>query len=274
MPPFPRRFLLALSALSLLVGLACATPPLPVPARVASGFDPQADTFVYANQLRWEYGQPGSAHATRAASSEITGGSDRHFAHRCAIMVRAIRQFYYGARFDPSLPRASEEEYDSLVDGVLATDSRRETPLEDPVVIPGFRNLREFSIEYTELLRGKMGSSWRTWFQRGNWRMIFPFSREHQRRTAERLLASQANGHPTIVHILNFPRIDINHTMLLYGGESNLQEIRFFAYDPNDPGSDAVLLYDREQASFIMPPTIYFAGGTTDAYEVYDGLLY
>ena len=33
----------------------CATPHVPVPARVESGFDPATDTLAYPNELLWEY---------------------------------------------------------------------------------------------------------------------------------------------------------------------------------------------------------------------------
>ena len=104
--------------------------------------------------------------------------------------------------------------------------------------------------------------------------MIFPFGREHQRSTAESLLASLAEGHPPIVHVLRFPRITINHALLLHGARSTDTEVRFFAYDPNQPDRNLVLRYDRGQASFLYPRTRYFQGGRVSVYEIYDGLLY
>lgn len=268
-----RRLRILLGALGL-ASLACTTTVMPVPARVDTGLDPRADTFAYANQLLWEYDVGHRGDPSRAASSGVTGGEVQGFAHRCAVMVRIVRQFYYGARFDPSLPRASDEALEELLDRVLATDRRRTTPVDDPIVIPGFANLREFSIAYGPELKRRSGGGWRTWFQRGNWRMIFPFSPEQQRRTAEDLMSSLAGGHPPIVHLMNFPDVNLNHTMLLYRGDSDAREIRFYAYDPNVPEVMTVLRYDRERATFRMPQTPYFPGGPVKAYEVYDGVLY
>ena len=266
--------LLALLGALALGGLACTTTVMRVPARVDSGLDPTADTFAYANQLRWTYDFGEGQDSPRPASSGVTGGEVPDFAHRCAVMVRVVRQFHYGARFAPSLPRASDDEVEKLLDRVLATDRRRESPVDDPVVIPGFANLREFSLAYGPELQERSGGGWRTWLQRGNWRMIFPFPPKHQRRTAESLIASLSRGHPPIVHVMNFPHVNLNHTMLIYRGESDAEEIRLYAYDPNEPESETILRYDRRRASFRMPETPYFAGGTVKAYEVYDGVLY
>ncbi|MBW1684167.1 MAG: hypothetical protein JRS35_03815 [Deltaproteobacteria bacterium] len=267
---FPPYLLLAMLAVA---SFGCATPHVPVPARVESGFDPATDTLAYPNGLFWEY-EAGVHVPSRAARSGVRGADPELFAQRCTFMTRSVRQFYHGARFDPSLPRGSEEHYRELVRRVLASDPRRESPAGDLVVIPGFANLREFSSYHEELLKNNTRGRWRSYLQRGNWRMIFPFSPEHQRTTAESLLASLAEGHPPIVHVLRFPRITINHTLLIHGARSTATEVRFFAYDPNQPDRTLVLRYDREQATFLFPRTRYFLGGRVSAYEIYDGFLY
>jgi hypothetical protein len=251
----------------------CATPHVPVPARVESGLDPATDTFAYPNELLWEY-EAGGYVPSRAVRSGVRGADPELFAQRCMLMTRSVRQFYHGARFDPSLPHGSEEHYRELVRRILTSDPRRESRAEDPVVIPGFANLHEFSTRHEELLKNNTGGPWRSYVQRGNWRMIFPFSAGHQRTTAKSLLASLAEGHPPIVHVLKFPRITINHALLLHGARSTATEVRFFAYDPNQPDHTLVLRYDREQASFLFPRTRYFQGGRVSVYEIYDGLLY
>jgi hypothetical protein len=260
-------FLLAVAS------FACATPHVPVPARLESGFDPATDALAYPNELIWEY-ETGVSVPSRVATSGVRGEDPEIFGQRCGFMTRFVRQFYHGARFVPSLPRVSEDRYRELVRRVQASDPRRESPVQDPVIIPGFANLREFSARYEVLLKKRTRNRWRSYLQRGNWRMIFPFGPEHQRKTAESLLVSLAEGHPPIVHVVNFPRIDINHALLLHGATSTVEEIRFFAYDPNQPDRTPVLRYDRAQASFFFPRTHYFPGGRVRAYEIYDGFLY
>jgi hypothetical protein len=238
-----------------------------VPAHVDSGFDPVADILAYDNQLYWEY-------AGGVASGGGRGDPGPAFGQRCPLMVRQVRQFHYGARFDPARPRVSDEQYRELARRVLDTDPRRDTPLADPVTIPGFANLREFSRQHEHMLKQLTGGRWRSYLQRGNWRMIFPFGTRHQHATAERLLREMAEGHTPIVHVMNFPDVDVNHTTLLYRGDADAREITFLGYDPNAPEKPLVLRYDRERARFSMAPTHYFPGGPVVAYEVYDGWLF
>jgi hypothetical protein len=81
-------------------------------------------------------------------------------------------------------------------------------------------------------------------------------------------------GHPPIVHIVNFPRITINHSVVIFDVESGPTEIRFDAYDPNDNEQPGLLVFDRATATFRFSSTDYFAGGTVKAYEIYDGLFF
>ena len=141
-------------------------------------------------------------------------------------------------------------------------------------MIPGFASLREFSAEHGDLIRERTSGRWRSYVQRGNWRMIFPFGRRHQRREAASLAASIARGEPPIVHVVNFPVISVNHVLLLHRVSASATELRFGTYDPNAPDERVELRYDRERASFELPPTSYFAGGDVKVYEIYDGLLY
>ena len=258
----------------LLLALAgCASPPLPGPASPDSGLDPVRDAFAYANELYWDYD-------TAAGGSERSDddGVDREdseiFGQRCVVMVRAARQFFYGARFDPSLPRVSTDRYRELVRQVLRTDPRAERPVEAPVVIPGFANLRELSAQHEELLKESTGGRWLSYAQRGNWRMLFPFTAGQQRRTASSLLEELARGHPPIVHVMNFPHITVNHSLLVHRADATQREIRFYSYDPNQPDRSVALRYDREREGFFLPPTPYFAGGSVKVYEIYDGPLY
>ena len=104
--------------------------------------------------------------------------------------------------------------------------------------------------------------------------MIFPFAARQQHGTARELLAEITRGHPPIVHLVNFPHITINHTVLIFHGEDTPTEIRFLAYDPNDNEKPVPLVFERASATFRFPRTDYFAGGPVKAYEIYDGLFF
>jgi hypothetical protein len=261
-----------LRLLAALVALAgCASPGLPAPASPDSGLDPVRDGFAYANELYWEYDTVVEFAPAAAAGTADAG---EIFGQRCFVMARAARQFFYAARFDPALPRLSADGYRELVGRVLRSDSRAEGPLPDPVTIPGFSDLRELSAYHEPLLKQQTSGPWRSYVQRGNWRMLFPFTAGQQRRTAASMVEALTRGHPPIVHVMNFPRIDINHALLVYRAEVAAGVVHFDSYDPNQPGRSLTLRFDRERAGFFLPPTPYFPGGPVKVYEIYDGLLY
>jgi len=246
---------------------------MPEPALLSAprtDFDVSQDTFAFANGLRWSY----SDDDPEAPEPVPLPESNQDFDQRCSQMARAARQFYYASRFAPSLPRRSEGEYQELIARVMKSDPRQTAPAEDPVVIPGFSNLHELSLALPETVKKALGGRWRAYFQRGNWRMVFAFSPEHQRRTADELLASLERGHPPIVHVMNFPHVTVNHTLLLHRAEATPLEILFQAYDPNNPGNETVLHYERAEARFDLQETRYWPGGRVTAYEVFRGLLY
>lgn len=257
----------AVVALAALIALGCAARRPPAMLERAPFAFPR-DTFAFANITVWEY----DVDPASGAIAWRPRVPPPDFALRCGTMARLARQFWAGARFDPSAPVADEATYRRLVTTIADGDPRR--PAEEPVVIPGYADLRTFSAAHPELLKDAMAGAWQSHLQRGNWRMIFPFSPGHQRREAERLLDDLARGWPPVVHVLRFPRTTINHLVLVYAAEETPAEIRFAAYDPNDAERPVTLVWDRAAELFRYPATPYFPGGPVRAYAVYDGLLY
>jgi hypothetical protein len=253
--------------LLMLFWIGCASPPTTwTPIRV---FDFERDTFAYTNNNYWIYDlDSASGGGVKERREDVDHGQ------RCTIMARATRQFWYAARFDPDGPTLADSEYRQRVERVLASDPRLDRPLEVPIVIPGFADLRSLSLEKEELLKDALGGRWIGYFQRGNWRMIFPFTPDQKRATATELVADLDRGHLPLVHVFNYPRININHTVLLFDYEATPLEISFALYDPNNAEESGSLVYDRATASFRYWRTDYFAGGPTDVYEIYDGLRF
>ena len=60
------------------------------------------------------------------------------------------------------------------------------------------------------------------------------------------------------MHLVRFPRIAINHALLLYAYSASEEAIRFAAYDPNAPDAPATLSYDRATRTFTLPHNTYF----------------
>lgn len=253
---------------ALLLWLACAGTRSTPPA-AARAFDFERDTFAFVNEVYWihdllEDGRP----ASRRRAADVETGQ------RCVAMARIARQFFRSARFAPERPKLSEVEYRDRVRQVIDGDPRDEAAPGPAVVIPGYAGLRDFSAAEEALLKQQLGGRWRSYVQRGNWRMVFPFAPRQQRATANELAADVARGHPPIVRLVTFPHITVNHTVLVYEAESTPTQIRFTTYDPNDKDAPALLVFDRATATFRLEGTEYAPSRVVDAYEIYDGFFF
>jgi hypothetical protein len=257
-----RAFLLAVCGAALLSGCAC-------PRGGERRFELQSDSFSFANELRWQYEFTETGEAITRKSE-----SPPEFSLRCFPMVRAAREFFYHAEFRSDLPRATEEEYREMAATVMHRNSRCPARPGERIIIPGYRNLQEFSIEHGDLLKSECGGASRSFLQRGNWRMVFPVTKAGEKKTAEHLVSELSKKRVPIVHVYQFPNTTLNHAVLIYAMEESPSAITFLAYDPNDPGRPATLTFDRESRAFLLERNRYFAGGQVKVYEAYRGLAF
>jgi hypothetical protein len=220
----------------------------------------ERDTLAFENEV--------------SAQRKGSEGEDDYTLH-CFVLTRSARQFFQFARFDGNAPAVDDEAYRKLIQAVIAHDPSEPTPPRaERIVIPGYWNLYSFSKAREELLKNELGSAVQSFMQRGNWRMVFPFSHDHQEEMAQAMLAEIRRDRPPVVHLVVFPRLSIDHAVLLYGAEETPTGIRYAVYDPNDPAAPASLAYDRARRSFSFPRNQYFAGGEVDAYEIYKSAEY
>lgn len=228
-------------------------------------FEFERDRFGFANELLWEYryGSPG----VKTTVHRRTPKPD--YVLRCFVLVRTARQFLYHARFEPRQPQADEQTYRRLIRDVLARNPRFRCEPDKQIVIPGYEGLRTLTEAWEQLFKFECGGAWRSYFLRSHWRMIFPISRAHQARTAEQLAKSIRRGNAPTIHLVRFPQLDMNHGMILYSVEESDDQMRFQAYDPNDPEKPSVLTYERSQRTFFLPPNLYWAGGRLNIIEIY-----
>jgi hypothetical protein len=230
----------------------------------ARPFQFERDTFAFANELVWEY-----IHDENGDWSARRREPKPDYTLRCFVLTRSVRQFFQHARFVPDAPRVDHDTYRSLIQQVVGTDPARVWPEDDRVLIPGYRNLREFSRAHEDLLKEECGGAWRSYVQRGHWRLVFPFSRRHQEDMAGSLVEALNRNRPPVVHLIRFPNLSINHALLLFTCEDDGDVIRFSAYDPNHPEEPVPLIYSRSTRTFTFPVNDYFRGGEVNVYEVY-----
>jgi hypothetical protein len=240
-------------------------PPLEMGA--SRPFDFSSETFSYVNELVWEYffdTKTGQGTAQKRNPPPT-------YAHHCFVVVRSARQFFLHAVFEPNLAPVEDHEYAVLIRAVVARSPQAPSSNGQRISIPGFANLRRFSEAHADLLRQNCGGAWQSYAQRGNWRMVLPFSRSHQATMAEGWRHAVAARRYPIVHVVTFPRLTINHAVLLLAAEISAARIEFQAYDPNICEHPLLVSYDRRARRFEFPRTHYCAGGRVKAYEIYCG---
>ncbi len=264
----PSRYALAWVSLALCL-CGCSILPVLQPANDRP-FNFEQDTLAFDNETEWRY-EAGSPVGYSKPSSKNPEGD---YTLRCFVMSRSARQFFQFARFDASKRGVDDDTYRQLIHQVIAHDPSETGPLPERVVIPGYSGLRSFSADKEVLLKGELGGAVQSFLQRGNWRMVFPFSHDHQEETANSMMVEIRKHRPPVVHVVTFPKITINHAVLLYAVSETGSNIRFQVYDPNNAAKPATLDFDRAKRSFIFPANIYFVGGEVDVYEVYRSALY
>jgi hypothetical protein len=231
----------------------------------APRFQFERDTFTFANELVWEY----RLDSATSRMTVVPSDPPPTYWHRCFVMVRSVRQFFYHARFDPARPQAEPAAYRRLICEVVGRSPRRVSADAERVVIPGYDCLRAFSQAQAPLLKANCGGAWQSYVLRSHWRMVFPIWRGQQEQMARQLVRSLRGRPPPIVHLFRFPRITINHGVVLFGAAESDGEIEFEVYDPNIPAHPVKLIYQRSARTFTFPATHYWAGGPVSVIEIY-----
>jgi hypothetical protein len=233
-------------------------------------FNFDRDTFAFPNELVWAY----RFDAADGKAGTFKNEPPPAYAHRCFVMVRSARQFFYHARFDPDRPPPDELAGRKLIRAVVARSPRQPSPETRKIVVPGYDSLRAFSRAREGLLKAECGGAWQSYVLRSHWRMVFPISRPHQARMAAQVQAALTARPAPILHVVRFPALTINHALLAFGCEEVGRLLHFGVYDPNVPGRPAKLTYDRARRTFFLPRNHDWAGGQVDVIEVYRGWFY
>jgi hypothetical protein len=256
---------LGLALVGLLTGCATSRSAAPPPRP----FVFREDTFSFPNELVWVYGYDDAGRWKSHARDPKPS-----YAQHCFVVACAARQFFENARFDPTQPVADGPTYRRLIRSVVSQNPRYPAPEKLKVIIPGYPNLREFSEAQEELLKAECGVALSSYFQRGHWRMVFPFSRRHQAAEADAILHHLKARGQVAIHIVRFPSLAINHAALIYAATESDHQIQFSTYDPNTPDAPIAITFDRSSRTFSLPATLYFPGGSVDVYEVWHAWNY
>lgn len=200
-----------------------------------------ADTFGYRNDSRIHH-----------------RGKPDLYANWCIVIARAVIQFHRFARFDPAAPRLVPAAYTALVRRVVALAPwKPPLPDEARLVVPGFACLHDFTRAQEPAVKAGLGGRFWTWVHPTNWRMALPSPPGEQERTATEILDEVRAGRPVQLFITDFPRIKINHSVLVYDYRvTSDQTVDFVVYDPNDAHTPGRIRFDRRLGRFIPAPLI------------------
>jgi hypothetical protein len=235
----------------------------------ARPFNHPADTLAFRNETLWTYAldpQTGrQVHQRREVPPEY------HL--RCFVLARTVKQFHAHACFEPALPPLDEAGFRQRLRSLVARNPRTVSAPGQRVVFPGHVDLHSFSAAWESLCKAELGGAWQSYFQRGHWRMLLPFSQRGKVAEAARLLESVRQNQAPVIHVFTFPALTLNHALVAFAVEETAAELRFRTYDPNLPDAALELVFDRVTREFRLPATKYFIGGAVLAYEVYCGLL-
>lgn len=222
--------------------------PLPRP------FDFSRDVFAFSNQVR----------ALNPYRNDL-------YSLRCFIMSCNVHRFFKFARFDPSLPKVSEDEYRRLVRRVAGMAFYRDPlPEQRRVVIPGYADLRSFSAEQERAVKEGMGLRWPSLVTYRNWRMSFGATAKHQARVAQQIQVQLGRGLCDQLHVVDSRTgRGLDHSVLVFAAREREDALEFSCYDPNDPSAPILLIYEKIRRRFLMPRVAYFEGGPIFVYRLY-----
>ncbi len=247
--------------------LGCAH--LPPETAAERPFSFSENRLGFANETVWNYvdGKPQPERDQRGKTGD-------RYARRCFVVCRAVVQFWKFARFDASLPALPEQELANQIRKIAKIDVWQE-PLnsKERLVIPGYPNLRAASLAHPKTFQENMGLGWPVYFRLGNVPMVISPTTESQVKLHQEIQQDLAQGYPTILWLVNFPSLSINHAVVVFRQSTHGSITNYQVYDPNDAVAPHCLTYDAKKRQFSFEKTFYYPGGPVDARPLYRSLI-
>jgi hypothetical protein len=217
------------------------------------GFSFATDTFTFPNEIR----------ARTPWRADL-------YANYCFVLARGVRQFRAFARFDSAARRLSSDEYVERVRQVASFPPWQEPlPADDRIVIPGYASLRDFSRAQEAAVKEGLGGRFWTLVHWTNWRVTFPVTRGHQAGVAREVMVELAAGRLVQLLVTNWPKPELNHTVVAYAHRPGPRGVEFVVWDPNDPAEPGVMTFDEEVSRFWATRLYDTEPGPIRAFRMY-----
>jgi hypothetical protein len=229
-------------------------PPLGLEERVvAPAFSFTTDTFAFPNLIRARYpSTPGI------------------YANYCFVMARGLRQFAQYARFDAAMPKLDQSRYVDLVKRVAAVMPWEPAwPPAERIIIPGYSNLREFSQAQEDAVKEGLGGRFLTLIHPTNWRVVFPVTGGQQESVAQQAIAELREGRLVQFLVTNFPKPELNHTVVVFESRPVAHGVEFLVWDPNNPDGPGIMTFDLSTHQFWATSVYDTEPGPIRAFRMY-----
>ena len=217
------------------------------------GFAFASDTFEFRNDIR----------ARNPDREDL-------YANYCFVLARGLRQFFAFARFDPAAPRLAHAEYVARVRALRERPPWADPPPpDDRIVIPGYANLRDFSRGEEAAVKEGLGARFWTLVHWTNWRVTFPVTGGHQAGVAREVMDEVDAGRLVQLLVTNWPKPELNHTVVAFAYRPAAQGIDFLVWDPNDPAAPGIMTFDTEARRFHATRLYDTEPGPIRAFRMY-----
>jgi hypothetical protein len=236
---------------------------------VAWEFRFDRDTFAFQNATVLKY-KDGLPYLQVKASHEDPAN---RYTRRCFVMSRTAMQFRKFARFDPSGAPLNDLELAARIRAITRRAPWGESlPENQRIVFPGYANLREMSKARAHVFQENIGNGFLTYFRPSNVRMFFQHTRNYQQSTHANLEAVLSRGDLFVGFLSTYPKLSINHTVLVYARQKNPlgDELEhYLVYDPNHAEAPRELTWSPRERAFAYQKDIDFIGGFVRVYQSY-----
>jgi hypothetical protein len=233
-------------------------------------FSFDCDTFAFQNATVLKYQDGIAFFRPSSQGSDPANGYTR----RCFVMTRTAMQFRKFARFNPHGVALDDQELAKRIRAVARRGPWLEAlPENQRIVFPGYSNLREISKARTQVFEDNIGSGFMSYFRPSNLRMVFLESKGYQEKTHQNLDAALARGDMFVAFLTTYPKMSINHAVLIYGrkkSHSGDELEHYFVYDPNHAEAPRELTWSPRERAFAYQKDIDFIGGFVRVYQSYD----
>jgi hypothetical protein len=143
-------------------------------------------------------------------------------------------------------------------------------PREARVVIPGYPNLRAFSAAEEPAVKAGLGGRFLTWVHWTNWRVTYdPLPPGHQGEVLHEIRDELAAGRLVQLLVTNWPKPELNHTVVAYGYRRQPAGIDLAVWDPNDPAAPGTVTFHGGEQRFWATRVYDTEQGTIRVFRMY-----